>query len=252
MIRQFCCSVALLSLLSACGTLPLDAVKLVPNTLSEGLVAYWAFDDGQGTTVADRSGNRRDGALTGGTWLTDGRFGGALRFGNGEYVTVAAFPDATPGFSVSAWVRLNQYTQGTTDDTNWGTIVSTETSGGWEMNIDQFSTSPGINFGFWRGPNQGDYDSYTCSCLDLGRWTHFMAVVDGSRKAFDVYVDGELRNTTAFSQNILPGSPTLTVGEVPWGARYLVGDVDDIAIYSRALVPAEVASLHEHPPIAPP
>jgi hypothetical protein len=230
----------------------MDAVKLVPNTLSQGLMAYWSFDDGQGTTVADRSGNRRDGASTGGTWLTDGRFAGALRFGNGEYVTVVAFPDATPDFSMSAWVRLNQYTQSTSEDTHWATIVSTETSGGWEVNIDQFSAAPGLGFGFWRGPNQGDYEGYSCYCMEVGRWTQITTVVDGSRMAYEVYVDGELRNTTAFAQNILPGSPTLAIGESPWGARYLLGDVDDIAIWSRALVPSEVASLHEHPPIAPP
>jgi hypothetical protein len=251
MIRRWS-SAALLIAVGGCGTRPMDAVELVPNTLPEGLVAYWSFDDGQGTTVADRSGNRRDGTLTGGTWLTDGRFSKALRFGGADYVTVTAFPDATPSFSVSAWVRLNQYTESTTDDTHWATIVSTESSGGWEFNVDQSAASPGLNFGFWRGPNQGDYNFYTCYCLKLGRWTQFSAVVDGSRMAFDVYVDGALQNTTAFAQNILPGSPTLTIGEVPWGGRYLVGDVDDVAIYGRALVPAEVLALHEHPPIAAP
>jgi hypothetical protein len=167
-------------------------------------------------------------------------------------VTVAAFPDATPNFSVSAWVRINEYTQGSTNDDGWGTIVSTENSGGWEFNVDKLTASPGLNFGFWRGPNGGDYNWYTCYCLGLGQWTQFSAVVDGSRMAFDAYVNGELRNTTAFAQNIVPGSAMLTMGEAPWGTRYLVGDVDDIAVYGRALVPAEVSELYEHPPVAPP
>jgi hypothetical protein len=246
-------SLAALALaLGGCGSLPMDAVVLVPDTLSGGLMAYWSFDDGQGTIVADSSGNRRDGTLTGGTWLTDGRFSGALRFGGADHVTVAVFPDATPNFSVSAWVRIDQYTQGSTADDSWATIVSTESTGGWELNVDRHSSSPGLNFGFYRGPNQGDYEGYTCDCLGFGQWTQITAVVDGSRMAFDVYVDGELRNTTVFAQGILPGSPTLTMGAAPWGPRYLIGDVDDIAVWGRALVPAEVSALHEHPPIAPP
>ena len=41
----------------------------------EGLVVYFAFEEGAGKTVADLSGNGQDGKLEGDTSWTDGKFG---------------------------------------------------------------------------------------------------------------------------------------------------------------------------------
>ena len=45
-----------------------------------GLVAAWGFNEGVGTTTADASGNNNTGTISGATWSTQGRFGGALTF----------------------------------------------------------------------------------------------------------------------------------------------------------------------------
>jgi hypothetical protein len=45
------------------------------------------------------------------------------------------------------------------------------------------------------------------------------------------------------THQISPGSGTLTIGAWPLGGRYLNSDVDDIALWSRALVPAEIELL---------
>lgn len=37
----------------------------------EGLVAYWNFNEGEGTTITDLSGNGNDGTIYGATWSTD-------------------------------------------------------------------------------------------------------------------------------------------------------------------------------------
>jgi hypothetical protein len=239
----------------ACGERPLEAIELMPTTLTQGLLAYWSFDEGQGSSVADRSGNQRNGVLTGGTWILDGRFGGALRLEENQFVSVAAFPDATASYSVSAWVRLITYVPGTPndEDTHWATILSAEAlgSGGWELGIDRFTTPPGLHFGFFNGPNYWEYGGDTCSCLELGRWIQFAGVVDDSSLTFSVYVDGQpFKAPQAITHPLLPGSPTLTMGQTPSGGRFLSGDVDDIAVWNRALVPSEVTALTEHPPSA--
>jgi hypothetical protein len=239
----------------ACGERPLEAIELMPTTLTQGLVAYWSFDEGQGITVADRSGNQRHGALTGGTWVLDGRFGAALRLGENEFVSVPAFPDATANYSVSAWVRLNVFVPGNLNDenTHWSTVVSTEAlgSGGWELGIDRFATTPSLNFGFFKGPSSGEYSGHTCPCLPLGQWTQFAGIVDDSSMTFSLYVDGQLFDSAQpLVHPILPGRPALSIGQTPGGGRFLYGDVDDIAIWNRVLVPSEVQSLTEHPPSA--
>jgi hypothetical protein len=241
------CLLPLILACTACGSQPVQAVELMPSTLSQGLVAYWPFDDGTGLVAVDASGNRRDGALTGGTWLTDGRFGDALRLGDGEFVAVDPFPDAAPAFSVSAWVRLDAYTQDTVSDYPYAAVVSTEAVGGWEVNIDRANPTPGLHFGFWRGPGGGDFEGYTCVCMALDRWSQIVGVVDGPALTYAVYVDGRLEHEASIVQGISPGSSTLNIGSMPDYARYLIGDVDDIAVWNRALVAEEVSMLAAHP-----
>src|SRR5229473_2674367 len=59
------------------------------NLAAPGLVAAYNFNEGNGTTVTDASGNGNNGAITGATWTPSGRFGGALSFnGTNSWVTV--------------------------------------------------------------------------------------------------------------------------------------------------------------------
>jgi len=242
--------VALL-LLSGCSPDALPAVELERSTLSRDLLAHWTFDEQSGAIAHDDSGNARDGQVTGGTWLSDGQFGGALRLGSGELVSVPRFPDVAASFTVSAWVRLASYTQASSGDDQYTTVISTENSGGWEVNIDKIDPSPKLHFGFWKGPNTGDYVGQSCPGLVLERWTQVVGIVDTSSATasiFSIYLDGQLAFTTTTPHKIQPGSPTLTIGAWPNGGRFLVGDVDEIAIWARALVPAEVSLLTQTPP----
>ena len=237
--------------LSGCSPDHLQAVELEADSLSRQLLAHWAFDDAVGAVAHDDSGNTRDGAVTGGTWLSDGQFAGALHLGDGEFVSVPRFPDVASGFTISAWVRIAGYTQTPQNENQWTTIVSTEASGGWEVNVDHLNPEPALHFGFWKGPNQGDYVGQSCPGVTLDQWTQLVGVVDPSTatatSAFTVYIDGKLCFTTTTPHRIVPGSATLTIGQWPSGGRFLNGDVDDIAAWGRALVPAEVEWLSRTP-----
>jgi Concanavalin A-like lectin/glucanases superfamily len=232
---------ALLALTSACSPERLQAVELRSDTLSRQLLAHWPFDDASGQVAHDDSGSARDGTLSGGTWLPDGRFAGALQLSDGQSVSVPRFPDATSSFTVSAWVRIAPNSQTTTG--KWTTVVSTEASGGWEINVDHQNPELELHFGFWKGPNQGDYEGHSCPGFSYGTWMQIAGVVDAAMSTYTVYRDGIVCFTTTTEHKILPGSATLTMGEWPEAGRYLAGDVDDIAIWGRALEPAEVALL---------
>ena len=76
---------------------------------SGGLVAAYAFDEGAGSTTADRSGNGNNGTLSNATWAgaSAGRFGNALSFnGTSAFVTVpdSNSLDLTTGMTLEAWV----------------------------------------------------------------------------------------------------------------------------------------------------
>jgi len=239
--------VAVTGLLSACGSGAIDAVGLAPGGLSQGLVAHWTFDEGADSVVHDSSGNSHDGNINGSnwSWLSQGRFGGALHLEQGDYVAVDNFPYATPAWTVSAWVRIASKDV----DTGDATVISTEDvyRGGWEMNL----TAPSAyHFGFWTGPGTYTWAHYECAnCIQGDRWQHVAAVVDGAAGTLSFYLDGIFQARVQVPQAILPGVSTLYMGR--WAttdpARLLVGSLDDIAIWSRALVSEEIAQLTQAP-----
>ena len=83
----------------------------------------------------------------------------------------------------------------------------------------------------------------------VGEWTQIAGVVELSAatagSTFSVFLNGKECFSLTTVHQISPGSTTLTIGEWPLGARYLNGDVDDIAVWSRALVPAEIELLNQ-------
>ena len=68
-------------------------------------------------------------------------------------------------------------------------------------------------------------------------------IVDGDALTMVLYVDGALAASAATTRPISPGSPALYVGRWVGSGRLLVGDVDDVVVYDRALVAGEIAEL---------
>src|SRR5204862_273358 len=78
-----------------------DATSRVP---AEGLIGYWAFDDGVGTSAQDASGAGHNGVVNAANW-TAGKTNSALAFnGSSSDVVTPAIPLGNV-FSVSAWVN---------------------------------------------------------------------------------------------------------------------------------------------------
>ena len=90
-----------------------------------------------------------------------------------------------------------------------------------------------------------------CGCLTADVWTHVAAVVDSDAGTLQLYVGTAPPVTTAVTTSILPGSTTLNIGrstlQQPGAAFPLLGALDDIAIYNRALGPEEIAALGTAP-----
>ena len=78
---------------------------------TNGLVGYWNFNEGSGTTAGDTSGNNNNGALTNGPTWTSGKVGsGAVSFdGTNDYVDLGNPNSLIPGsgITMSAWIKLS-------------------------------------------------------------------------------------------------------------------------------------------------
>ena len=230
---------------AGCSDAILDAVGLPPGVLSDGLVAHWALDEGGGNTASDSSGNGHDGQLTGGTWISDGRFSGGLRLITGDAVAVPRFPAATPNWSVSLWIRLSDDQMAFNKNDLFTEVLSTENIGsaGWQINIDKRLAQPRFVFSYWAPPLMGYVGTECPSCVEAGAWIHFAATVDVDTNRITLYRNGKVADHETRPSDIIPGDSTLHFGGWNMGDRLLSGDLDDIAIWQRALTPAEITSL---------
>jgi hypothetical protein len=235
--------------ITGCGEVVLDAVGLPPRVLTDGLVAHWTLDESSGTVAGDTSGNGYDGQLTGGTWISDARFGGGLRLTAGEAVAVAGFPAPTPNWTVSVWLRMSNEQLAFNNNDVFTSILSTENirAAGWQINIDKRLAAPRFVFSYWSPPLM-EYIGSECSCVETGVWVHLAVTVDVDTGRITLYRNGTLADQEARPSDIVPGDSTLYFGRWNMDGRFLHGDLDDIAIWARALTPQEITALTTRPP----
>lgn len=75
-------------------------------------IGWWRFADGSGDVLADSSGFGLDGALAGGTWITERPVGGAVRLDGSDRIDLPNLVDpGTTDFVVRLRLRLDEPTQ---------------------------------------------------------------------------------------------------------------------------------------------
>jgi hypothetical protein len=198
-----------------------------------GLVGWWKFDESQGTTAADSSGNGNDGTLIGSpVWRPQGgKIGGALEFsGKGDYVKIAnesAF-NITSQITVAAWVNITSVPQ------EWTGIV-TKGDTAWRL-----STSFANNV-FHFGTAREDYLNGSTT-VSSGQWHHVACVYDGQKMS--IYVDGKLDVSKPRSGPIATNNFPVCIGEnIELTGHCWNGLIDDVRVYSYALSENEIAAL---------
>lgn len=231
---------AIALLVGACSAGPVDVVGLDPGSLTLGMVAYWPCDEvGEGPLV-DRSGNGHDGRLFGPEWIV-GHFAAGLHFDAGNWINVPSFPQAGSSWSVALWYRAPAGDYG--DDEL--TLVSNQLwEGGWAMSARLSADARRYRFSF---PVGGDASGASVQVetdqVEVDRWVHLAAVLDGERSRLGLFKNGVLVSETNAPAPIQPGTDNLYLGRWNDARRFLVGDLDDIVVFNRALVPAEVQAL---------
>ena len=205
------------------------------TTDTTGLVAAYSFDEGNGITVTDVSGQDNHGTITEATWTTQGKFGAALAFnGTTSWVTVPDAPslDLATGMTLEAWV----YPIVTL--TGWRTVIQKEEPDGpdgvvyfLEANSDVNQPATGVSI-------NGEEILYGLTRLVAGTWTHLAATYDGTWQR--LYVNGVEVAQRAQPGLIASSSGVLRIGgDSVWG-QYFQGRIDEVRIYNRALSTSEI------------
>jgi hypothetical protein len=236
----------LLSLSKAASALLVIAAILIPLTIHAatiskpannlGLVGYWKFDEGAGTTAADFSGNGNTGTITGATWAS-GKFVNALSFDDdSEQIEVphkSALSLSAPNATLVAWI--------------YPTVFE-----GSQAVVVKGRSGSSFNYGLLikdAGQIVGRYSSCdvvtTAAPVVLNQWQN-IAIQYKSDGSIDFYYNGKLLENKAGScSNMTSASFNLTIGNTANRATDgFHGSIDDVRVYNRALTVGEVQALY--------
>ncbi|MCH7921328.1 MAG: LamG domain-containing protein, partial [Planctomycetes bacterium] len=197
----------------------------------DGLVAYWPFDEGEGTTAFDASGNGNDAALEGGAEWVEGQLGSALQFNGADaYVRAPYIPFDSRSHTVAMWVnsprtggdQMVVFAQHQNSSTNQSVHYRVYNSGQ-------------VRMGFY----SNDVDAP--GVLEADTWTHIAFVYDFDSTTSRIYING-LQAVELSRSPYLGTQGDTRIGQ--WNNnQWFNGMIDDVQVYHSALTEAEILSI---------
>lgn len=226
-------------------------VKQLTTPLDQDLVLYLPFDN----SLSDASGSGHNGASIGSTSFSAGKVGaGALHIGDAAgYVTVGNPADLNFGsdvdFSIAFWAKTTTWTEDPAfiankdwdSGSNIGWVISTDGDGHLQWNL---AGKPDGSRG-----DRKDYDG-PAGLFTGGNWRHVVLSYDRQGNAV-TYVDGAQVDSRAVSTppnkpDTLPGL-AINIGQDgagDYGPKFTNADIDEVAIWRRALIAEDVATIY--------
>lgn len=226
----------------------IGSVPAVAQSLSDGLVAHYAFDATSGSIANDSSEHQRHATITGRHAWADGVRDGSIRMEGNAEINLGQ-PDlfAIETFTIAGWFRAD-------DARRFRVITSrnrTWTDRQWWVTVwqDGYGGNPDGSLVFRMSPVRGAYvDLNSGFRVDDGRWRHFAVVVDSGARTASLFVDGSLVDSmSGIHPPRIPNSPAFIGRDRSGGDRYFLGHLDDLRFYGRALTEDEVSALGDTP-----
>lgn len=207
------------------------------------LVAFWSFEEGPGAVVGDASCNANEGSTLGAPIRVQGLVGQAIELdGVDDEVRIAdtALSADVPGkagattqsFTLSAWVHPDQAV--------YQMIAAKDAVDGRSFNFAVRDDSL-AEAQLFAGSTAIVVSSVPVA---IGAWTHVALVFDLVAANATLYVHGVPAGSTALSGSLTSSGAPWTVGARALGpTRPFVGEVDEVAVFDRALDPGEIEAL---------
>jgi hypothetical protein len=196
-----------------------------------GSAGRWLFNEGNGGSVRDSSGNGRTVGLAGdATWVA-GRGGYTLRVaGNGYGTTASSVVPTNASFTVTAWAKPSAVP-------TYSTVVSQDGGAG----LPAFDL--GTRDGRWRFDRRPSRETYMYPIgingpvVQTGVWTHLMGVYDHANSKLIFYVNWAYVGEVAFSNaNGWLATGGLNIGRSGgWNTDFFHGEIDDVRVWSGAI-----------------
>ena len=207
--------------------------------LAEGLVVYFTFDNVNGKTIVDDSGNGLDADIIANTEIVKGKYGDAIRITNvgADCVNVPASDDLkiTGEITMAAWINQDAWsTDGQWFDKNCH-------NGGEHSSYGIGAFNGGANFNMFLGTGNGRPTLSQPHALDTKTWHHVVGTYDGT--TMKVYVDGEVAAEKDEKFDFKgTNDQDLRIGCSKDRPNYTFenGSIDEAAVWRRALSEDEI------------
>ncbi|OGM92643.1 hypothetical protein A2935_03965 [Candidatus Wolfebacteria bacterium RIFCSPLOWO2_01_FULL_47_17b] len=193
-----------------------------------GLVGYWPFDEGSGTTANDSSGNNNTGALTNGpTWQSNFncKVGGCLSFdGSDDYVSAGNLGISQNGeATIMGWFNFVQM------------AASKGDSIGLFTNIYQHSANNLLYL-----PPGSDYFP-SSGVISANLWFHIALAYDGNSSTGILYINGILHPIGIQTSDNMAALTNFLVG---YSSSPFYGSIDETRVYNRTLSTSEIMMIY--------
>ena len=194
------------------------------------VIGIWLFDEGQGDTTEDSSGNGHDGTLVNGPKWVQGKFGKALEFDGTNGVQVLHADELSlETFTLMAWVKVEK-------GGVWQQIVTKQnnprnyTIGISPADLIECAFTVGGSFKTALG---------TTPVADA-QWHHVAGTYD--KKSLRVYIDGVLEDEKPFTDTPDVNTRPLEFGS-GGGEPMMGGAIDEVFISNAALTGDDIREL---------
>ena len=205
------------------------------NAQLTSLIGWWKFDETNGATAADSSGNGNDGKLQGNPrWQpSGGKIGGALEFDGVDDFVETNFTTDFPKWTVAVWVKSPAAPS--TDGQSGPVHREKNFQINWNHLTDDFRGAAGICI-------EDEWYAASFGNLQANTWYHLVATYDGENlKAY--------KNGTLITDNSDPsGNPDAESASLKFGKHAVDegcfgGTIDEVRIYNWAMSPAEIRAI---------
>lgn len=233
------------------SNVPTDAPMNFPTS---GLIANFDFENGAGTTVADKARGMDATLSDAAMWSTTGRNGAGIKLNGASPATqFVTLPSGTltgvDDFTISAWIklagnpawaRIYDIGNGLADPQNRFMYLTTSgfTTGG---------VSDGIHASSYGGSATNENVTATSTFLPTGVWKHIALVGSGGNRT--LYIDGFPAAEVANGPTVAPREME-PIGTSSWigKSRFasdpgFPGEMDEFRIYNRVLTASEIGDL---------
>lgn len=224
-------------------------------------ISLYKFDETTGaTTIADSiRGAKGLGTLYNSPTFEPGKVGNSLCLnGSSQYATAPLVGNGLKEFTISAWAKLDQYSNWATIAKNWGDL---------SVGAFHLGLGDGADNNYWsnyigKAPNTPEgVVSSSPTKATVGKWEYIVTTVSQSQNTAKLYINGTLISTdNSFSGPIANFETLMSFGAKLNNAQTAVagvnpgwfdGCLDEIAFWDVALSEAQVDSIIDNGGAAP-